>query len=130
MTQKEQREVFSKNLKKLLEEKGIQQTTLADELDLGKTTINNWVCGLSMPSYAKIRKIADFLNVPVSYLTEDSNSLRKGHDVEVIMESLFKDSAKGSFLIELRNISEEMSELELAKLVRYAKFMLEERDQE
>lgn len=67
-----QREIFSKNLKKLFNESGKQQIELAEYLKVTKPLVTIWLRGTSYPRIDTLEKIAQFFGVPISYLyTED-----------------------------------------------------------
>lgn len=66
--------IFSKNLKRLLEEKNTTQLELAKYLNVSNTTINNYVKGYNMPRMDKIDGICEFFNVKRSDLIEDNGS--------------------------------------------------------
>lgn len=61
-------DIFSKNLKNLLESKNKTQLELAKYIGVSNTTINNYVKGYNMPRMDKIDKICEFFNVDRSDL--------------------------------------------------------------
>lgn len=73
-----QREVFSKNLRRLIDSRGIDQNVLADYLGVSEMSVSNWVNGVKYPRMTNIQKIADYFGVMKSDLIEDkSNSIIK-----------------------------------------------------
>src|SRR5690625_7403346 len=68
-----QREIFSKNLKKLIEKRGIDQRILADYLGISEMSVSNWVNGNKYPRIGNIQKMADYLGVKKSDLIEDNS---------------------------------------------------------
>lgn len=68
---KSQREIFSENLQRILNERKIDQRALADQLKVTETSVSNWVQGKKYPRIDKIQKMADFLNVSKSELIEE-----------------------------------------------------------
>jgi len=68
-----QREVFSKNLKSLIESRGIDQRILADYLGISEMSVSNWVNGLKYPRMGNIQKMADYFGVLKSDIIEDKN---------------------------------------------------------
>lgn len=111
MTQQEQRKIFARNLRKCLEAKGISQVDLANMLDLSKTTVNSWVCEQSMPSYPKIRKIAEVLKVSSVELTDE-------YGIDYVL-----DTPKGRMLAEVQKQAKKMDERQLALLLQYIEVM-------
>ncbi|HSH52943.1 MAG TPA: XRE family transcriptional regulator [Bacteroidales bacterium] len=69
-----QREIFSKNLKKLIEKRGIDQRILADYLGTSEMSVSNWVNGNKYPRIGNIQKIADYFGVKKSDLIEDKSN--------------------------------------------------------
>lgn len=68
-----QREIFSKNLKKLIEKRGIDQRILADYLGISEMSVSNWVNGNKYPRIGNIQKMADYFGVKKSDLIEDKS---------------------------------------------------------
>lgn len=66
-----QREVFSNNLKSLIESKGIDQKMLADYMGISEMSISNWVNGVKYPRMGNVQKLADYFGVMKSDLIED-----------------------------------------------------------
>ena len=66
------REIFVRNLRFLMEEKGITQADICRVLDVSSATASDWCNGKKFPRADAIEKLADLLNVRFSYLvTED-----------------------------------------------------------
>lgn len=61
-------ETFSKNLKFLREEKGLNQSELAKKIGLRQSHISSWELNTSDPSLYNISLIADYFNVSIDYL--------------------------------------------------------------
>ena len=53
--------IFSKNLKRLMEEENIHQDDLADEIGVTQPMISRYVKGQSMPSFITIVKMSEAL---------------------------------------------------------------------
>lgn len=66
------RQIFAKNLQTLLIEKNVDQSDLAKHIGVSNASVSYWLNGEKYPRIDKIQKIADFFNVPKSYLTEDN----------------------------------------------------------
>lgn len=62
-------------LKKLMEERGVSQKTLALELDIPQPVISRWTTGQRSPSKQNVIRLADYFGVNADYLlglTDDS----------------------------------------------------------
>src|SRR5690625_314520 len=66
-----QREVFSRNLRKLLNSKGIDQRVLSEHLGLSEMAVSHWVNGTKYPRMTNVQRIADYFGVKKSDLIED-----------------------------------------------------------
>ena len=75
MTGKDIQKVFSKNLKRLLEENNTTQLELSKFLNVSNTTVNNYIKGYNMPRMDKIDKICEFFNIQRSELISEKTEL-------------------------------------------------------
>lgn len=71
MTDEKQKLLFSSNLSRLIEERNLTQAEVAEYIGVSPQTFNTWVKGIAFPRMGKVQKIADFFNVPKSYLIEN-----------------------------------------------------------
>ena len=62
---------FSKKLKYIRKKEDLTQEELAKRLQVSRQLITKWESGKSLPDILMIKKIADFLKVPVDKLFED-----------------------------------------------------------
>ncbi len=67
----EQQEVFTRNLRRLLNEKDMPQYKLAEYLGMSTSAVNKWYIGGGMPRMSKIDEIANVLNVDKAELLDD-----------------------------------------------------------
>ena len=75
---------FGTKLKRLLEEKNITQTKLAEMLDCRQSIISRWIKGISAnPKKETIDKLANALNVPPAYFVEeiDTSTVQPLNDI-------------------------------------------------
>jgi transcriptional regulator with XRE-family HTH domain len=56
-------------LDSLLKQHGITPYRLAKDIGMSQSSLSEWKRGNSIPKYDKLVKIAQYFNVPVSYLT-------------------------------------------------------------
>lgn len=62
------KEVFSVNLNRYMKIKNITQSDLINELGFDKSAVSTWVKGTRVPRTDKIKKIAEYLDIPVADL--------------------------------------------------------------
>ena len=66
-----EREVMSKNLRKYIDGRGIDQKILAEYLGVSEMSVSNWVSGSKYPRISNIQKMADYFGVKKTDLIED-----------------------------------------------------------
>lgn len=71
MTDKEQREVFGRNLNYLIENIGKKQQEVADDLDVPHTTFNTWCMGRVVPSIKVLHQLADYFHCSILDLIDE-----------------------------------------------------------
>ncbi|MED4350884.1 XRE family transcriptional regulator [Schinkia azotoformans] len=64
-------EIISNNLKKLLKEYKINQNELAKIAGVSESTVGKWILKKATPRMGAIQKIADYYNLPKSYILEE-----------------------------------------------------------
>ncbi|WP_413628332.1 helix-turn-helix transcriptional regulator (plasmid) [Fructilactobacillus vespulae] len=69
--------MLSEKLKELRTQKKINQTQLANLLNVSPKTISAWELGNREPSITMINKISDIFNVQVGYLISEKNNAPK-----------------------------------------------------
>lgn len=69
------KEVFSENLKKYMQLKGVTQKELMEEFNLPSATISSWVNGKRMPRMDKIQLLAGYLGVSKADLIESTDTV-------------------------------------------------------
>lgn len=74
MNEKDFNEIFSKNLRYYMDERGISQNELAKHLNVSPTSVNNWCNGYKTPRMDKVDKICSFFHIQRSDLMNDRNS--------------------------------------------------------
>ena len=68
------KEIFSINLKRLMEQKGISRQDLSKILDVSYFTISDWVNGKKYPRMDKVEMLADYFGVLKSDLIEEKGT--------------------------------------------------------
>lgn len=69
--------MFKIKLKELRENKGMSQAEFAADFGVTQSAVGNWESGSRKPNIDKIKKIADYFNVPVSVLIDDERRVKK-----------------------------------------------------
>lgn len=67
------REVFVANLKKWMEKRGKEQSDIARDLNINISTVSSWYNGIAYPRVDKMQMLADYLNIPMKYLTDETS---------------------------------------------------------
>lgn len=98
--------IFGKNLTYWLKKKGKQQIDLVAELGVTKGAVSQWCNGKKAPSVETARKIANFLNIKLSDLTD---------------ERIFVDDESLKFA--LFGGDKEITDEQLEEVKRFAKFV-------
>lgn len=73
---------------KLLQDYGVSAYKVSKETGISQSVFSEWKRGKSQPKLDKLRKIADFFNVPITYFTENSDESIK---VEAHNEPIYLD---------------------------------------
>lgn len=61
----------------LLAEKGIEKKTFYEDCNITSSAYSQWSTGKTAPRLKKLNEIAEYLNVPVSFLTEAEYEIKK-----------------------------------------------------
>ncbi|WP_233681890.1 LexA family protein [Macrococcoides caseolyticum] len=70
------KEILSKNIKSLLDRKGVTQTNMAHDLNISESTVSSWLSGTKYPRRDKIELMADYFNVVPSEITDEQRDNR------------------------------------------------------
>lgn len=71
MPDSEMKDLFIKNLKRILKEQNCMASELAEGIGVRRSTISNWMSGLSLPRMEKVNQICGFFNIDRSELFKD-----------------------------------------------------------
>lgn len=80
------KKIFSRNLRRYMDGKGMNTMDLSKTLDVAYTTVSDWVKGNSYPRIDKIEMMANYFNIEKSDLIEDKRNLSEIPGVKVIKE--------------------------------------------
>lgn len=118
------REIFVRNLRFLMEAKGVTQADICRVLEVSSATASDWCNGKKFPRADAIEKLADLLNVRFSYLvTEDG---LKDYEDEQRLEALHQDPRLCLLFDRARKVSGDDVEF----MIQYTNRVLKERDEE
>lgn len=116
------REIFIKNLRYIMEKKGITQADICRELKIPSATISNWCTGQRYPRIDKMQQLADMLGVTYSTLTTE-NGLQD-YDDQDRLEALHQNPRLGL----LFDRSRKMSHADVEFMLQMADRILKERE--
>ena len=74
------KEIFSKNLVRILENTEKSQSEVARELDVSQQRFNAWCTGVAIPRMDKIQALADYFHVPMAQLIETESEFNSDND--------------------------------------------------
>lgn len=88
------RKAFLTNLEYYMNKSGLDRKQFAEKVGIGYSTVTAWFCEFKYPRPEKIKKIADFFEIPISCLTEvNSNPVSKAetaHEVQALVDDQYK----------------------------------------
>ena len=116
------REIFIKNLRYIMEKKGIIQADICRELKIPSATISNWCTGQRYPRIDKMQRLADLLGVTYSTLTTESGL--QDYDDQLRLEALHQNPRLGLLFDRSRKMSSE----DVDFMLQMADRILKERD--
>lgn len=97
-----QRIVFVNNLRRYMENKGVDQSCIVAALGFSASTVSDWVTGKKYPRVDAMQKLADYFGVLLSDLTSEDNGteLRSLTPTEQELISIFRSlNDKGQDMI-------------------------------
>lgn len=118
------REIFVKNLRYLMEKKGITQADICRELDVSSATVSDWCTGKKYPRVAAMQRLADLFGVRFSTLTTE-NGLQDYEDQQRL-EALHQNPRLGLLFDHTRKMKKE----DVDFMIQMADRILKERDGE
>lgn len=116
------KEIFLKNLRYLMEAKGVTQADICRELGVSSATASDWCNGKKFPRTDKLQRLAELLNVRPSALTTETGL--QDYEDQQRLEALHQDPRLGLLFDRTRRMSHEDVETMLA----VAASILKERD--
>ena len=80
------KQIFSINLKRLMEQKGVSRQDLSNVLGVSYFTISDWVNGKKYPRMDKVEMLADYFHVLKSDLIEEKGTNKTLPQVQTLTE--------------------------------------------
>lgn len=77
---------FGEVLRNLLEQEGVSQKRLAEELLMAPSTLGNYVQGLREPDFATLKRLADRFGVTTDYLLDHHPACGAEADERLLMQ--------------------------------------------
>ena len=84
MSDKRNKEIMSRNIKRYMEMKGVTNQQLCDALDFKYTTFVDWIKGVTYPRIGKIEAMANYFGCEKSDLIEDKLTEEKEKDNDTL----------------------------------------------
>lgn len=113
MTEKEQRQIFSRNLNDYITENGKSQKQVALDLGIHPTTFNTWCVGRVLPRMCIIEQIAEYFHIRKTDLLSDKSLRTRYHShtcLSIPVVSSYSPSLSQAQLTERIVGTEEISE--------------------
>ena len=99
------REAFVKNLRYLMEAKGISQADICRELDISSATVSDWCSGKKYPRIDVMQRLAELLGVRYSTLVTENGLI--DYEDQQRMEALHQDPDLRMLFDHARNMPHE-----------------------
>lgn len=96
MTAEENRRIFANNLRKLIDERGLQAKDLIEVTGASQASISEWLNARKYPRIDKIERLANFFKVKKSDLIEDPTQTEAERKIKELTRkfNLLADSEK------------------------------------
>ena len=79
MSDEKQKQVFTKNLNKYINECGKTQIEIAQAIGVSPQTFNTWCRGIAIPRMGKVQALADYFHISKSELIEEKDDQSDSH---------------------------------------------------
>jgi transcriptional regulator with XRE-family HTH domain len=118
------REIFVRNLRFLMDARGITQADICRELNVSSATASDWCTGKKYPRVDAMQRLADLLGVMFSTLTTETGL--QDYEDQQRLEALHQDPRLRLLFDRARKISHDDVEF----MIQYTDRILKERDGE
>ena len=114
MQTEENKKIMARNIKRYMEQKGVTNQQLCDDLGFKYTTFVDWIKAVTYPRIGKIEAMADYFGILKSDLIEDKSEQEK----PVTNDGLTENHRK------LIDFAEQLSEDQAEKVLRLMQSIL------
>lgn len=118
------REIFVRNLRYLMDARGIKQADICRELGVSSTTVSDWCTGNKYPRVDVMQRLADLLGVLFSTLTTEDGP--KDYEDQMRLEALHQNPRLGLLFDHTRKMKSE----DVDFMIQMAERIIKERDEE
>ena len=120
MDEDEQKRIFCKNFRRLVDASGKGRNEIAKDLRFGYSSLNSWYRGVSMPNAAKVQTIADYFGVGKSALLDDAPDEESYYNAASarLANELFRNPKYRALLDAARQVSDKDLEMVMQMLDR------------
>lgn len=80
---KDQREIFSENLTRLVNGSKLPQSEIAKRINVSPQTFNTWIQGKAIPRMGKIQLLADYFKIEKSDLIEEKSNITISQGIKI-----------------------------------------------
>lgn len=77
---------FGEVLRELLEERGISQKKMAEDLNMAVSTLGNYIRDNREPDFKTLKRMADYFQVSVDYLLDHPYQQTENHKQDHLLE--------------------------------------------
>lgn len=95
--------------KQLLDEKHIKVSQVSRETGIAPSTLSDWKNGKSTPKYDKMKRIAEYFNVDVEWLSGESDQMWKTENINISEFSTDDNSKENFYELYKNKLSEPVS---------------------
>jgi transcriptional regulator with XRE-family HTH domain len=120
------REIFVKNLRYYLTERGKSQADVSRDLKIPITTISNWYHGNRYPRPDKMQKLADYLGISMNNLISDDTKYEFSTGEEALLYILEQPLFASSVGYDPKKMSDEQLIKLANKIFKFTKMEIED----
>lgn len=90
MQTEENKKIMARNIKRYMEQKGVTNQQLCEDLGFKYTTFIDWIKAVTYPRIGKIEAMADYFGILKSDLIEEKMTEEKEKDNEILAEIIVR----------------------------------------
>ena len=90
MQTEENKKIMARNIKRYMEQKGVTNQQLCEDLGFKYTTFLDWIKAVTYPRIGKIEAMADYFGILKSDLIEEKMTEEKEKDNELLAEIIVR----------------------------------------